>query len=48
LTEHLEQHHLDRETKVNVIDEVETWAQRVLALHAGLRCCRFCAIKRPE
>ena len=48
LTEHLEQHHLDRETKVNVIDEVETWAQRVSALHAGLRCYRFYAIKPPE
>lgn len=48
LTEHLEQHHLDKETKVNVIDEVETWAQRVTALHSGLRCYRFYAIKPPE
>jgi SAM-dependent methyltransferase len=47
-TEHLEQHHLDKETKVNVIDEVETWAQRVSALHSGLRCYRFYAIKPPE
>ena len=29
LTEHLERHHLDRDTKINVIDEVETWAQRI-------------------
>ena len=48
LTEHLEQHQLDKETKVNVIDEVETWAQRVSALHSGLRCYRFYAIKPPE
>ena len=48
LTEHLEKHHLDKETKINVIDEVETWAQRVAALNAGLKCYRFYALKAPE
>ncbi|MEI7610814.1 MAG: phosphoethanolamine methyltransferase, partial [Rhodospirillaceae bacterium] len=48
LTEHLEKHYLDKETKINVIDEVETWAQRVAALGAGLKCYRFYALKAPE
>ena len=48
LTEHLERHSLDNDTKVNVIDEVETWAQRVAALHSGLRCYRFYALKPGE
>ncbi len=45
LTDHLEKHHLDNDTKVNVIDEVEAWAQRVVALSSGLKCYRFYAIK---
>ncbi len=48
LTEHLEKHHLDKDTKINVLDEVETWAQRIAALQAGLRCYRFYALKPPE
>ena len=48
LMEHLEKHHMDKDTKVNVIDEVETWAQRVTALHSGLKCYRFYALKPPE
>ncbi|MEI8394560.1 MAG: methyltransferase domain-containing protein [Rhodospirillaceae bacterium] len=48
LTEHLEKHQLDNDTKVNVIDEVETWAQRVAALGSGLKCYRFYALKPPE
>ena len=48
LTEHLEKHYLDKETKINVIDEVETWAQRVAALGSGLKCYRFYALKAPE
>ena len=48
LTEHLEKHYLDKETKINVIDEVETWAQRVAALGAGLKCYRFYALKGAE
>ena len=39
---------MDKDTKVNVIDEVETWAQRVTALHSGLKCYRFYALKPPE
>ncbi len=45
LTEHLEKHNLDKETKINVIDEVETWANRVTALNSGLKCYRFYALK---
>ncbi len=48
LTEHLEKHSLDKDTKINVIDEVETWAQRVAALGAGLKCYRFYALKPAE
>ncbi len=48
LTEHLEKHSLDKDTKINVIDEVETWAQRVAALSAGLKCYRFYALKPAE
>lgn len=44
-TEHLEKYHLDKETKVNVVEEVETWALRVGALSAGLKCYRFFALK---
>ncbi|HYD32136.1 MAG TPA: methyltransferase domain-containing protein [Azospirillaceae bacterium] len=45
LTDFLEQHAMDRGTKVNVVDEVEMWARRVAALQAGLRCYRFFALK---
>lgn len=48
LMEHLERHHMDKDTKVNVIDEVETWAQRVTALHSGLKCYRFYALKPAD
>ena len=48
LTDHLAKHALDEETKINVIDEVETWAQRVAALGCGLKCYRFYALKAPE
>lgn len=48
LMEHLEKHHMDKDTKVNVIDEVEAWAQRVTALHSGLKCYRFYGIKPAE
>lgn len=45
LTSFLEDHSLDRATKLNVVDEVELWARRVAALHGGLRCYRFHALK---
>jgi SAM-dependent methyltransferase len=48
LTDHLEKHHLDQETKVNVIDEVELWANRIAALGSGLRLYRFYALKGGE
>jgi SAM-dependent methyltransferase len=48
LTEYLEKVHLDKDTKVNVIDEVESWALRVAALQSGLKCYRFYALKPPE
>jgi hypothetical protein len=48
LTEHLEKVHLDKDTKINVIDEVETWAHRVAALQSGLKCYRFYALKPGE
>ncbi|CAK0751306.1 hypothetical protein CCP1ISM_4020003 [Azospirillaceae bacterium] len=48
LTKHLEEHHMDKDTKVHVLDEVEIWANRVAALGAGLKCYRFYALKGAE
>lgn len=48
LTAYLEKFQLDHETKVNVLDEVELWANRIAALSAGLRCYRFYAIKPAQ
>ncbi|NYZ14220.1 methyltransferase domain-containing protein [Azospirillum sp. RWY-5-1] len=48
LVEHMEKHHLDHETKMNVMDEVELWVRRVNAMERGLRCFRFYALKPPE
>lgn len=48
LVEHMEKHHLDHETKMNVMDEVELWVRRVSAMERGLRCYRFYALKPAE
>lgn len=48
LVEHLERHHLDHETKVVVMDEVELWVRRVSAIEAGMKVCRFYALKPAE
>ncbi|WP_114860834.1 SAM-dependent methyltransferase [Azospirillum brasilense] len=48
LVEHLERHHLDHETKLAVMDEVELWVRRVSAIEAGMKVCRFYALKPAE
>ncbi|AWJ83388.1 phosphoethanolamine methyltransferase [Azospirillum sp. TSH58] len=48
LVEHLERHHLDHGTKLAVMDEVELWVRRVSAIEAGMRVCRFYALKPAE
>ncbi|HYC01977.1 MAG TPA: methyltransferase domain-containing protein [Azospirillaceae bacterium] len=48
LVQHLEQHSMDNETKVAVVEEVELWARRVAALESGLRVYRFYAMKHAE
>ncbi len=48
LIDHLERHHLDRETKIAVMDEVEMWVRRVAALEAGMKVFRFYALKPAE
>ncbi|MBI1207971.1 MAG: methyltransferase domain-containing protein [Azospirillum sp.] len=48
LTDHLEKHCLDEQTKSHVLDEVELWAARVVALQSGLRCFRFYALKPAD
>jgi cyclopropane fatty-acyl-phospholipid synthase-like methyltransferase len=45
LTDFLEKHSLDHETKSGMADEVELWARRVAALQGGLRVFRFFALK---
>jgi cyclopropane fatty-acyl-phospholipid synthase-like methyltransferase len=48
LRAHLEQHAMDVETKANVMDEVQLWANRVAALDQGLRVYRFYALKPAD
>lgn len=48
LVEHLEKYHMDHDTKIAVMDEVEMWVRRVSAIEAGLRVFRFYALKPPE
>jgi SAM-dependent methyltransferase len=48
LTEFLEKHSMDHDTKLAVVDEVEHWARRVAALQSGLRMYRFFALKLPD
>lgn len=45
---HLEQHAMDVETKANVMEEVQLWAQRMAALDQGLRVYRFYALKPAD
>lgn len=44
-TQHLVSCSLDRDTKANVLNEIELWARRVKAFSQGLRLYRFHAIK---
>lgn len=48
LTEFLEKHSMDHETKLAVVEEVELWARRVAALQGGLRMYRFFALKLSD
>ncbi|AWK86792.1 SAM-dependent methyltransferase [Azospirillum thermophilum] len=48
LVGHLEKHHMDQQTKLAVMDEVELWARRVAAIDAGMRVFRFYALKPAE
>jgi len=48
LTQHLEQHAMDLDTKINVLDEVELWARRVDAINRGLKVYRFYALKPAD
>lgn len=45
---YLTKYSLDKETKVAVLDEVELWVRRTTAFDAGLKCCRFYALKPAE
>jgi SAM-dependent methyltransferase len=48
LTDFLDKHALDVETKLAVVEEVEHWARRVAALQSGLRAYRFFALKLSD
>lgn len=48
LRDHLEQHAMDAETKANVMDEVQLWARRLVALGSGLKVYRFYALKPAD
>ncbi|CAK0768234.1 SAM-dependent methyltransferase [uncultured Gammaproteobacteria bacterium] len=47
-TGHIGKYVMDHETKSNVMEEIELWAFREKALHSGLLCCRFYALKPGE
>jgi SAM-dependent methyltransferase len=48
LVKHLETVAMDHDTKLAVVEEVETWARRVAALSSGLRYYRFYALKSSD
>jgi cyclopropane fatty-acyl-phospholipid synthase-like methyltransferase len=48
LATHMEKHHLDQDTKIAVMGEVEMWARRIAAMSSGVRVYRFYALKPPE
>ncbi|MEA1676843.1 methyltransferase domain-containing protein [Nitrospirillum sp. BR 11163] len=48
LVAHLEQHSMDHETKIAVVEEVELWARRVAVLDAGIRLYRFYVLKPAD
>jgi Cyclopropane fatty acid synthase and related methyltransferases len=48
LVEHLERHHLNHDTKIAVMDEVEMWVRRIAAIEAGMKVFRFYALKPAE
>jgi len=45
LAQHMVMNVPDRETKLVVLHEIDLWAKRLAAFHAGLRYCRFYGIK---